>query len=154
MLPPWGGLCQQGEFFLLVFLSIDRYHQSKMKKFPLIIGLVTLIIIVGGVFLFSKSQNQTSNLQLPTSYEYYWGDRCPHCAKVEEFFSSWSKKDKINIDKKEVWKNPANAKIMAERAKSCSIPANELGVPLLYTPDGKCLIGDEPIIDFFKNISL
>lgn len=126
-----------------------------MKKFPLITGLVTLIIIVGGIFLLSRPQNNSPiPSPNPNAYEYFWGDGCPHCAKVEEFFSSWDKKDKVNIDKKEVWENPANARIMAERAKSCNIPANELGVPLLYTPDGKCLIGDTPIIDFFKNIPL
>ena len=87
-----------------------------MKKFPLIIGVVTVLIVVGGVFWTSKSSTSPSKLYpLPSNLQYYWGDGCPHCKIVEDFLTSWDKKDKVVIDKKEVWANAANAKELEAR---------------------------------------
>ncbi len=105
-----------------------------------------------GAFYFSKTK--PSEIKLPTGYEYYWGDGCPHCANVAAFLESWDKKDKINLQKLEVWSNPTNAKLMQERYSYCKVDKTQMGVPLLFTPDGKCLVGDVPIIDFLKNIQL
>jgi hypothetical protein len=128
-----------------------------MKKFPLIVVGITLIIFVGGIFLFSRKPNTPENLTpppLPTSYEYFWGDGCPHCAVVEEFLSTWEGKGKIVVEKKEVWKNTANANLLSQRADYCNLDKNNLGVPFLFTPDGKCLSGDTPIIDYFKSLKI
>ncbi len=121
------------------------------SKFGLLVGLATLIIIVAGVFLVSKS-GSVKNMPLPSSYEYFWGNGCPHCANVQAFFDSWDKKDQVNINKLEVWNSPANAKLMQERAKYCGIAPSGMGVPFLFTPEGKCLSGDTPIIEFFKSL--
>ncbi len=124
-----------------------------MKKNPLIIGLATLAVIIFGIFFLSKSQKNTP---LPTSqpniYEYFWGDGCPHCAKVEEFMSTWDKKDKVSVTKYEVWKDKNNLSIFTDRAAKCGIGQRELAVPMLVTPEGKCLMGDQPIIDLFKSL--
>ena len=126
-----------------------------MKKFFLpALLLATLIIIVGGVFLFSKQTSQTQATPLPSSYEYFWGEGCPHCANVEDFFSTWEGRDKVSIDKKEVWKDKKNALLMRERAIYCKLPLNDLGVPFLFTPEGECIGGDEAIIEFFKGLKL
>ncbi len=114
-------------------------------------GLITVLILLGGVFFVSKNQAQEP-APPPTTYEYFWGDGCPHCAKVAEFFDSWDGDEKLTIDKKEVWNNPQNASLMAQRAKTCDIPPTEMGVPFLVTPEGKCIGGDQPIIDFFKSL--
>ena len=122
-----------------------------MKKFVVIAVILTLIIIVGGIFLTSN------NYPLSTNLTYYWGDGCPHCKIVEDFLSTWDPPTgeagkKIQIDKKEVWSNVANAKELKARYTYCKIPQSEMGVPLLFTPDGKCFSGDTPIIDYLKNI--
>ena len=119
-----------------------------MNKPALALIIITLLIMFGGAFIFSRP------VAIPelVGYEYYWGDGCPHCKLVEEFYTKWENKDKINLKKFEVWNNTKNAEIMQERAKKCSIDRNQLGVPLLVTPDGKCLIGDEPIINHYKSL--
>jgi len=123
-----------------------------MRRFFPLIALLALFLL-GGAFVWStKNRNAPPAAQPTTSYELFWGDGCPHCAKVEEFLVSWENKDKIKIDKKEVWKDRANAEVMSQRAASCKIPTAELGVPFLYTPEGKCFVGDSPIIDYFKNL--
>lgn len=126
-----------------------------MNKTAIAVILATLLIIVGGVFLVSKNSDgdeKKEPLPSPTSYEYYWGDGCPHCINVENFLSSWDKKDKVQITKYEVRNNTENAKRMEQRAITCGIKPQDMGVPLLFAPDGKCFDGDTPIIDYFKNL--
>lgn len=125
-----------------------------MKRFPLLVGFVSILIIIGGVFVFSKNSN-TNNptpIELPTSYEYYWGEGCPHCANVEDFLNSWENRDKVEIEKKEIYKNLSNQKIFKARVDYCGLPNNQVGVPFLFTPEGKCVIGDTPIISLFENL--
>jgi glutaredoxin len=86
-------------------------------------------------------------------YEYYWGDGCPHCKIVAEFMETWDGKDKFKITKYEVWNNTKNAAQMNERAKACNVVRSEMGVPFLVTPEGKCLTGDQPIINLFKSLT-
>ena len=124
-----------------------------MNKHTIIFVIVVLILLISGIFYFNRNTTITEP-KLPTAYEYFWGDGCPHCAIVATFFESWDKKDKVNIDKKEVWSNPANAQLLQTRAKYCNIKPTEMGVPFLFTPDGKCLTGDQPIIEYFKSLSL
>ena len=124
-----------------------------MRKFllPLVIIVVTVFLIAGGVTALTKKEKQA--LGLPTNYEYYWSTTCPHCAKVQEFLDSWEGKDKLALDKKEI-ENFANSTLLIKRASTCNIPTETVGVPFLFTPEGKCLVGDEPIIEFFKNLAL
>ena len=65
---------------------------------------------------------------------------------------TWEKKNQTDIVKLEVWSNPANARLMRERAKTCGLDTSQLGVPFLVTPEGKCLTGAESIIELFKSL--
>jgi len=125
-----------------------------MKRYWKILAIFIFAGLTVTIFLNLSKNNKPSLPSPATSYEYFWGNGCPHCAKVEEFLNSWDKKDKIQIDKKEVWYDKSNASLMAQRANHCNIPSDQLGVPLLFTPDGKCLIGDQPIIEYFKSLNL
>ncbi len=126
-----------------------------MKRFPLLVGFVSILIIIGGVFIFSNNSTdnpETTSPPLPDSYEYYWGEGCPHCANVEEFLSTWENRDKVQIDKKEVYNNQDNIGLFKSRAEFCKLPNNQVGVPFLFTPEGECVVGDTPIINLFKQI--
>lgn len=119
-----------------------------MNKFGIIAILITLFILGGGTYLFSRQKDTPPS----TTYEYFWGNGCPQCKNVEDFFSSWDKKDKFQVTKYEVWNSTKNAARVAQRAKTCGITPSGMGVPFLATPEGKCLVGDQPIIDHFKNL--
>ncbi len=122
-----------------------------MKRFGLIVAIVTLAIFVGGIYLFSKG-GKAQTVPPVSGYEYYWGNGCPHCENVDEFFASWEGKDKLSIDKREVWYNKTNAAFLASRAQACGIARSDIAVPLLVTPEGKCLSGDVDIINLFKEM--
>ncbi|OGE70924.1 hypothetical protein A2617_02205 [Candidatus Daviesbacteria bacterium RIFOXYD1_FULL_41_10] len=132
-----------------------------MRKFPILIIVLSLALLGGFIFISSRNQSDSSQnvvsaapppLPEKGTYEFFWGDGCPHCAKVEEFFKGWEATAPAKINRKEVYKNKENANLLVQRALSCGIPQNELGVPLMVTPEGKCLTGDAPIIDFLKGL--
>jgi glutaredoxin len=79
----------------------------------------------------------------------FYGDGCPHCAKVEEYIKENNIQDKISFVQKEVYYNQNNAQELIYKAKTCGLPTNSIGVPFLWDGE-KCLIGDQDIIIFFK----
>jgi len=109
--------------------------------------LIAIIVVAVLVFVFKPI-----TYPLPANPTYYWGNGCPHCKIVADFLSSWDKKDTVKIDKKEIWSSAANTKEMQARYTSCNIPQSQMGVPLLFTPEGNCYSGDQLIIDYLKNI--
>jgi glutaredoxin len=119
-----------------------------MNKSVILTIIITLIILVSGVFLLTR----TSTLPPITNLEYYWGNGCPHCKVVAEFMDTWDNPKKVVLEKFEVWYNSKNARRFNERVKICNFKPEEMGVPVLITPDGKCFTGDTPIIDHLKSL--
>lgn len=115
-----------------------------------IVGIV--IVLIAGLFLFSgEKKPEISELPLPDNHEYFWSTTCPHCAAVNEFMQNWEHTSEFTLDKYET-SNPANAGRLQARALSCSIPPSQIGVPLMFTPQGKCIVGDQPIIDYLSTL--
>lgn len=108
--------------------------------------------MIGALVFLNGRKNSSENVEVAAlnegQYEYFWGDGCPHCAKVAEFMDGWEQPESVEINKLETWYDSGNAKIMQARASSCGLPNNQVGVPLLYTYDGQCIVGDTPIIDY------
>jgi glutaredoxin len=97
----------------------------------------------------TTQENQQSQQNQESQIILFYGQGCPHCAKVEEYINENKVKEKISFEEKEVYYNQNNAKELGEKAKSCGLDQNEIGVPFLWN-NGKCIIGDQDIIDFFK----
>lgn len=123
-----------------------------MKRLPIIIVIVILVLL-GYFLLLSKSSNGSdSTSSNPDAMLYFWSLTCPHCKNVAAFLESFPEKDKIILDKKEVSENRENASLLTKQSVQCNIPADQMGVPLLITKEGRCLTGDTPIIDYFKSL--
>lgn len=118
-----------------------------MNKKILLLVFIVLIVLSGGIFIFLRSgkEKPTENNELILFY----GTGCPHCEKVEEYLQANDIESKINVVKKEVYDNKDNANLLAKIAKKCGTKENKLGVPFLWT-GSECKIGDEDIINFFK----
>lgn len=126
-----------------------------MNKAGLLIIISSLLILGGGAYFLTKPQKQIDIPQKETdSYEYFWGNGCPHCKVVADFFDSSDKDEKIKLVKYEVWYDKTNAKIMEDRFSKCDPvpPKSQMAVPFMVTPEGKCLVGAEPIIELFKSL--
>ena len=122
---------------------------NKIKKFfKERTGLVILgiIVIFFGAIIYAKNRPADSVMIL------FYSDSCSHCKNVETYINENGIKDRLKFAEKEVSKNQANAALMERKAVQCGLDLNEgLGVPFFF--DGQeCLIGDEPIINYFKTL--
>jgi glutaredoxin len=122
-----------------------------MKK-KIILSIIIFLVVAGGVTIFFLNRGGGVNLSPNGSNSdliYFYGNGCSHCANVEKFFEENKITEKVSFQQKEVFSNTQNAQLFAEKAKICNIPLETAGVPLLW--DGsKCLMGEQDIINFFK----
>lgn len=119
------------------------------------------LIILGGLFILTAgfsfyalaTHDQHSQASSQTTKEpaliLYYGETCPHCKIVEKYIADNQLEQKLNIGQKEVYNNQTNSQELLTRAESCQLDTSSVGVPFLWT-GSKCLVGDQPIIDFLK----
>jgi len=136
------------------------------KKITTGIAVVLIFGLIGIVFLGSK--NKTSSLSKPQYYfkkkainstisDYnqepvlFYGNTCPHCKELEKWMEENGISEKLEIIKKEVYENKDNAKELNQAALNCGLQIKNIGVPFLYTPENKCLIGTPDIMDYLMN---
>ena len=142
----------------------------------IIIVIVAAVAAAGIYFAKSKSTkndsptNQTAQSTTPetktieqpslpdtplvTEAIFFYGSTCPHCKKVEQFFSDYQMNKRVKFEQKEVYSDKNNAQLMTEKQALCKglSEDDKGGVPFLYAPN-KCLVGDQPIIDYFKQLA-
>ncbi len=101
----------------------------------------------------ASPQEETNNadVQLLSDEEeiFYWGTTCPFCHDVMDWMEENQVYEKLNVVKKEIYDNKENADELTQKADECGL--TRIGVPLLYTSDGQCLIGPQDIIEYLEN---
>jgi len=121
-----------------------------MKKTKLILSFFGILIILILLFFFLQKSFKPKN-QTPAKIILFYGSGCPHCKRVEDFIRENKVKERISFEEKEVYFNKENSKKLIEIAKGCGLKENEIGVPFLWDEESKkCIVGDDPIINFFK----
>ncbi len=139
---------------------------SKNKLKLIFAGLLFFALIVFSLSsLFLNPQTKINNPQdnsekilniNPTNSLFekpilFYGEGCPHCKKVEEYLKT--NKIPFELAQKEIYYNQNNQKELVFAAQACNFNQNEVGVPFLWIPkEKKCIIGDEPIINYLKEI--
>ncbi|MFA5047816.1 MAG: cytochrome c biogenesis protein [Patescibacteria group bacterium] len=112
-----------------------------MKKF-IAVALVFLAILPIAVGAQAPALGDGQNV-------YYYSATCPHCVKVEEFFTQYNVLKQYDVIKREVSQNSQNAKKLLDLCLARGIPVDQIGVPYLHF-DGQCFSGEQEIINFFK----
>ena len=146
-----------------VVVSILTIKTMHKQTFITIILVLVIIGLLSFVAFGSKGKNkdttrvqnnqnisETLAISEKTSI-FFYGNTCPHCEDVEEWMKENKIEEKIEIVKKEVYDDNANALELSRAAKSCGMDASSIGVPFLYTPEGKCLVGTPDIISYLGN---
>lgn len=80
---------------------------------------------------------------------FFYGQGCPHCAKVEAWFQKEGIYDQYPIEAKEIYFNKDNTAEFNATMEKLGVPVNERGVPTIIIGDVR-LVGDEPIIEGFR----
>ena len=116
-----------------------------------ILLIVIIVIILAGAAALAFWKFGTPQQQQGSEIIYFYGEGCPHCANVDTFMQDNKIEDKVSFEKKEVFNNATNAEELTRTAQQCGLPADQVGVPLLYDgSDSKCYVGDVDVINFFK----
>ncbi|MFZ2192668.1 MAG: hypothetical protein WAV31_00295 [Candidatus Moraniibacteriota bacterium] len=112
-----------------------------MKK--IILG--SFLFLAASIFSGCASTTDDSAIIL------FYSNECSHCKIVEKYIADNNIKDKISFSQREVGSDSANANLMVDKQKSCNWEKEKNGkVPFLWT-DGKCYLGQDEIIQFFKD---
>lgn len=116
-----------------------------MKHTNVLAG-VCLVVLIGVIVVWGvRDGNEFDDIPLTdTGMVLYWGDGCPHCQNVEDYIQEKQIEGKVPFERKEIWKDRANAKEMERRAKNCGMSTQDIGVPFLFS-DGKCFIGEPDV---------
>jgi glutaredoxin len=129
-----------------------------MKNKLTIPAILFCLVALGSIYLIASNKpsvgavENNSITQENTNIILFYGDGCPHCVIVKEFVEDNNIEEKVQFVKKEVYYNQQNASELGAKAKMCGMPTDSIGVPFLW--DGsKCYVGDQDIIEFFKNKS-
>ena len=132
-----------------------------MNKQTLITSLLILIIVglLVAIVLGSKNKNTTKKQDSQEISEtvvisdktsvFFYGNTCPHCKDVEEWMENNTIKEKMEIIKKEVYDNNANAQELSLAAQICGLDTNNIAVPFLYA-ENKCFIGTPDIVSYLS----
>lgn len=120
-----------------------------MKKSVVLIIIFCVVVILSAAALFVYNSNNKKSANNQNGIILFYSDDCFYCKNVEKYIEENKIEEKIEFERLEVQKNKNNAEILLEKANLCKIPNEEIGVPFLW--DGKnCIVGEQPIIDFFK----
>ena len=80
----------------------------------------------------------------------FYSDSCPHCLNVEKFLEENKVLEKVDYTRKSVDNNPGNVSELQQKALACNL-IGDIGIPFLWNKQtSKCSVGDEDIINFFK----
>lgn len=85
----------------------------------------------------------------PKSIYLFYGEGCPHCSAVEQYFDEEKLYDIYPVEKKEIYFDRENALLFNTIMDSLGIPPERRGVPTAIIGN-QVLVGDTPIIEEFK----
>ncbi|MEM3467680.1 MAG: cytochrome c biogenesis CcdA family protein [archaeon] len=85
-----------------------------------------------------------------TCIYFFYGDGCPHCARVEPFINQLESKYQLEIHRFEIYNNRTNMILLNNFFDAYNISNKERGIPTIFISN-KYLIGDKPILENLEN---
>lgn len=110
-----------------------------------------IFVLFIAVFIFLLGVCQNVVAAEPQIYLFY-GEGCPHCGAVEQYFSENDLYNKYPIQKQEIYFNRENALLFTRLLDERNYPKSGRGVPLAIVGD-RVLLGDTPIINQFEDVA-
>ncbi len=105
------------------------------------------IILPAFVFTISTVYPSFSFAQNDANFYFFYGEGCPHCAKVLPYIEqSKEKYNQINFQIYEVYGNRDNLIKLNDFYDRYNVPPEDRGVPVIFAGDNY-FIGDTPIIE-------
>jgi glutaredoxin len=120
-----------------------------MNKKVIIPTILFIAVLIFAFIILLENKEEENQRTEESQITLFYGDGCPHCAIVEDYIKNNNIKERLSFKEKEVYYNQNNANDLAQKAQTCGISTNSIGVPFLW--DGsKCYVGDQDIINFLN----
>ncbi len=94
-----------------------------------------------------------ASVSMAQEYILFYGNGCPHCANVEQYFKEHAINKKFDLVQKEVFFNKKNLNEFNGYLEKHKLTYDKIGVPFLIITSGadcKYINGDTNIIDYFS----
>ncbi len=102
------------------------------------------------IFLLGLDMASAAEAEQTTCLYFFYGDGCPHCARVEPFVNGLGQKyPGLEIHGFEIYDNRSNALILNDYFDAYNIQEKERGIPAIFISN-KYLIGDKPILEILE----
>jgi hypothetical protein len=121
-----------------------------------IIITIAVVLALAGLIVWYLSTHKVQDNRLI----FFYRTDCPHCKNVEDYVAANKTEDKITFERLEVSSNQDNAAVLFSKLGICGVDTSA-GAPVPVFWDGKtpnlannqrCIVGDQPIIDYFSKI--
>jgi len=127
-----------------------------MRKLFFLLIILT-ILFFASLFVTENSRSSVersfnSNKEGVSVY-FFYGEGCPHCARVEPFIDDIQQTYGLNIRRFEVYGNRSNMMLLDDYFEEYDVPISRRGVPAVFTSTSY-IVGDVDILDGFKNLVL
>ncbi|MBT6401764.1 hypothetical protein HN803_08180 [candidate division WWE3 bacterium] len=108
-----------------------------------------LIIFLTSLFVFTSATSNSNIVKAESEIYFFYGDGCPHCTEVHNYFDEQNIYNRYPIDQREIYFNRDNALLFTELMSNLGIAPQKSGVPTAVIGN-KALIGSLPIIENFE----
>jgi|GEM_PF-200728 len=118
------------------------------KKFGVFVFLIGLFV----VSLFVREDTKSASVWTGgggLSVYYFYGEGCPHCAKVAPFIAEMEQKYPLRVYRFDVYNNRSCLSLFDEYSDMYGLPLERRAVPTVFV-SGTYLVGDTPIIEGFE----
>jgi len=119
-----------------------------MKKFAYSTVFLALFFLSGCGTVQTNTVSEIP-ITIPPGRFYFHSKTCAHCAIVDQYISDNKISQKLYFVSQQLETDPEAVAFLKDVGKKCTISDADLGVPLFW--DGtKCYLGDQSVIDYFK----
>ena len=108
-----------------------------------VILIILLIFLLNFFIVFAETIEEPEN---NVNIYFFYGQGCPHCAKVEPYMSELRQKYDLEINTFEIYNNRTNLLLLQEYFDAYKVPQNQRGVPVVFICDNY-FVGDKPILE-------
>jgi len=120
-----------------------------MKKIFLFLLLMLCLAVIPNIEYAQElcTIEQPCDPTNTTCIYFFYGNGCPHCAKVEPFINQMELKyPEVEVHKFEIYNNRSNTVLLNDYFDTYNISNKERGIPTIFISN-KYLIGDKPILE-------
>ena len=137
----------------VIYLWRRRFN---LRKVAFLFVLLT-VLFVAAFFVPGDSSSLIKNGEVVrrtgiTVY-FFYGQGCPHCARVEPYIDEMGHVYGLNVRRFEVYGNRSNMLLLQDYFERYGVPAGSRGIPIVFTSEGY-IEGDLNILNGFEGLML